>query len=88
LSENDIFASEGQWKKRYVALFQGLQGIKSQKVNINWMSGEKVSYTSRCYYLDETQRDFTRYQCTKSAATALLPDFSSSNRQLQFAIIK
>lgn len=86
LSEQDIFTSEGQWKKRYVMLFQGLQSIKSQRLNIKWMTGEPVSYTSRCYYLDETERGFTRYQCTKNVATTSLPNFSSSNQQLQFAI--
>ncbi|OJS99844.1 HD domain-containing protein [Marinobacter nauticus] len=88
LSEQDIFTSEKQWKKRYVTLFEGLQGINKQKLSIKWMSGAEVGYTARRYYLDESQRGFSRYQCTKMAATTLLPDFSSSNRQLQLAIIK
>jgi hypothetical protein len=88
LSEQDIFASERQWKKRYATLFRGLQSIKSQRLNIKWMSGEQVTYTSRCYYLEETERGFTRYQYTKNVATTLLPDFSLSSRQLQFAIVK
>lgn len=88
LSEQDIFTSEKQWKKRYITLFESLQGINKQKLSIHWMSGAKVSYTNRRYYLDESQPGITRYQCTKKAATTSLPDFSAGNRQLKFAIIK
>ncbi|MBK1872198.1 HD domain-containing protein [Marinobacter sp. 1-3A] len=88
LSEQDIFTSEKYWKKRYATLFEGLQGINKQKLSVHWMSGAKVSYINRCYYLDESQRGRARYQCAKSAATTLLPDFSTSNHQLQFVIIK
>ncbi|NWO04552.1 MAG: HD domain-containing protein [Alteromonadaceae bacterium] len=88
LSERDIFTSEAQWKKRYATLFHGLTSIKKQSLSIKWMSGEQVSYTSRCYYLDENQSDFTRYQCTKNVKTTLLPECARDNQQLQFSIIK
>ena len=88
LSEQDIFTSERQWKKRYATLFHGLANIKHQRLNIKWMSGEQVTYTSRRYYLDETKRNVTRYQCTKNVKTALLPEFSPGDQQLQFSIIK
>lgn len=75
LSEQDIFSSEKHWKKRYATLFQGLKNINRRAPTIRWISGERVTYTSRRYYLDENKWSIARYQCSKNVETMLLPEF-------------
>lgn len=88
LSEQDIFSSEAQWKKRYATLFRGLKDINRQALTIRWISGEPVTYTSRRYYLDENKWNIARYQCSKNVKTTLLPEFVQDNVQLRFSVIK
>ena len=86
LSEQDIFSSEAQWKKRYATLFLGLKKIKGRELAMKWISGEQITYTSRRYYLDDKKWSLARYKCSKDLMTISLPKIARDNAQFRFSL--
>lgn len=68
LSEEDIYQTEVDWKKKYKKLFISLKSYMSEKKIAPWIECEKIPYMKREYAVDNSKKGMSRFVYNKYKA--------------------